>query len=55
MAGGATCSGKAFVSQCAPGMPIGATFQQKVLRYQQTARSVLNRGGKFLSALEHSA
>ena len=25
MAGGATCSGKAFVSQCAPEAPIGAT------------------------------
>ena len=42
--GGATCSGKAFVSQCAPEIPIGATSRQKVLRYQQMARSVLNRG-----------
>ena len=33
MAGGVTCSGKAFVSQCAPGMPIGATSWQKVLQY----------------------
>ena len=41
---GATCSGKAFVSQCAPEIPIGATSRQKVLRYQQMARSVLNRG-----------
>ena len=26
---GATCSGKAFVSQCAPGTPCGATSRQK--------------------------
>src|SRR5262245_9735051 len=38
MAGGATCSGKAFVSQCAPEIPIGDTSRQKALRYQQTAR-----------------
>src|SRR5262249_43762076 len=44
-----TCSGKAFVSQCAPEAPIGVTFRQKVLRYQRTAQSVLNRGGKSLS------
>jgi hypothetical protein len=48
--GGATCSGKAFVSQCAPGMPIGATSRQKVLQYQQTARNVLNRGGVLPTA-----
>src|SRR5262249_44897978 len=52
MAGGVTCSGKALVSQCAPEAPIGVTFRQKALRYQRTAQSVLNRGGKFLSALE---
>jgi hypothetical protein len=44
MAGGVTCAGKAFVSQCAPKAPIGVTFRQKVLRYQRTAQSVLNRG-----------
>ena len=55
MAGGVTCSGKALVSQCAPEAPIGVTFRQKALRYQRTAQTVLNRGGKFLSALEHSA
>jgi hypothetical protein len=44
MAGGVTCSGKAFVSQCAPKAPIGVTFRQKVLRYQRTAYFVLNRG-----------
>src|SRR5262249_51026962 len=43
MAGGVTCSGKAFVSQCAPEAPIGVTFRQKVLRYQRTAYFVLNR------------
>ena len=42
--GGVTCSGKAFVSQCAPEAPIGVTFRQKALRYQRTAQSVLNRG-----------
>ena len=41
--GGVSCSGKAFVSQCAPEAPIGVTFRQKVVRYQQTAQSVLNR------------
>src|SRR5262249_2385665 len=41
---GVTRSEKAFVSQCAPEAPIGVTFRQKVLRYQRTARSVLNRG-----------
>src|SRR5262249_39097675 len=45
MAGGDTCSGKAFVSQCATETPCGDTSRQKALRYQQTARSVLNRGG----------
>src|SRR5262249_41959748 len=49
MAGGVTCSGKALVSQCAPEAPLGVTFRQKVLRYQRTAQSVLNRGGKALS------
>src|SRR5262249_20612684 len=49
MAGGVTCSGKALVSQCAPEAPIGVTFRQKALRYQRTAQSVLNRGGKALS------
>src|SRR5262249_33939253 len=49
MAGGVTCSGKALVSQCAPEAPLGVTFRQKVLRYQRTAQSVLNRGGKSLS------
>jgi hypothetical protein len=43
MAGGVTCSGKAFVSQCTPEAPIGVTFRQKALRYQRTAQSVLNR------------
>src|SRR5262249_27193708 len=43
--GGATCSGKAFGSQWAPEGPIGATSRKKVLKYQQTAKSVLNRGG----------
>ena len=42
---GVTRSEKAFVSQCAPEAPIGVTFRQKVLRYQRTAQSVLNRGG----------
>src|SRR5262249_30572381 len=42
--GGVTRSEKAFVSQCAPEAPIGVTFRQKVLRYQRTAQSVLNRG-----------
>ena len=49
MARGDTCSGKAFVSQCATETPCGDTSRRKVLRYQQTARSVLNRGGKALS------
>src|SRR5215472_13236752 len=40
---GVTRSEKAFVSQCAPEAPIGVTFRQKVLRYQRTAQSVLNR------------
>src|SRR5262249_33682837 len=44
--GGATCSGKAFVSQCAPEIPIGATSRQKVLRYQRTAHFVLNQAGR---------
>ena len=43
MAGGVTRSEKAFVSQCAPEAPIGVTFRQKLLRYQRTAHSVLNR------------
>src|SRR5262249_8782773 len=38
-----------LVSQCAPEAPLGVTFRQKVLRYQRTAQSVLNRGGKSLS------
>src|SRR5262245_40070413 len=41
-AGGDTCSGRAFVSQCATETPCGDTSWQK-------ARSVLNRGGKSLS------
>src|SRR5262249_16110749 len=34
---GGTRSEKAFVSQCAPEIPIGATSRQKVLQYQRTA------------------
>jgi hypothetical protein len=34
-----------FSSQCALWMPIGDTSRRKILRYQQTARNVLNRGG----------
>src|SRR5437868_13278006 len=41
--GGVTRSEKAFVSQCAPEAPIGVTFREKLLRYQRTAQSVLNR------------
>src|SRR5262245_13224321 len=41
--GGATWSGKTFVSQCAPEVPIGATSRQKVSRYQRTAHFVLNQ------------
>src|SRR5262249_55560181 len=46
---GVTRSEKAFVSQCVPEAPIAVTFRQKVLRYQRTAQSVLNRGSKSLS------
>jgi len=35
---------KAFSSQCVLYVPIGDTSRQKGLRYQQTARPVLNRG-----------
>jgi hypothetical protein len=41
--GGVTRSGKALVSQCVPEALSGVTFRQKVLRYQRTAQSVLNR------------
>ena len=41
---GDTRLGKPFVSQCAPEMLGGDTLRQKVLRYQQTLRFVLNRG-----------
>jgi hypothetical protein len=40
---GVTRSGKALVSQCVPEAPIGVTFRQKVVQYQQTAQYVLNR------------
>jgi hypothetical protein len=41
--GGDTRPEKAFSSQCALQVPIGDTSRQKTLRYQQTARPVLNR------------
>ena len=44
--GGVTRSEKALVSQCALRAPIGVPFRQKALRYQRTARSVLNRAGQ---------
>ena len=40
---GDTRLGKPFVSQCAPETLGGDTLRQKVLRYQQTLRFVLNR------------
>ena len=36
---------KRLFGKCVAGTPSGDTFRQKVLRYHQTARSVLNRGG----------
>ena len=42
---GDTCSEKAFSSQRALSAPLGDTSRRKVLRYQQTARNVLNRTG----------
>jgi hypothetical protein len=46
---GDACPEKALRSQCALWMPIGDTSRRKVLRYQQTARNVLNRGGTLVT------
>ena len=46
---GDTRLGKPFVSQCAPETLGGDTLRQKVLRYQQTLRFVLNRRGHRLA------